>query len=102
MVLPLIYTETHIGHIAIPHSTDMDAIKTSIAVAVSKKGFQWDNNTVHLVFLLAINKADKKTFRELYESLISLFSNDSILQEARSCTTFEEFETLVYSNINQE
>lgn len=93
---------TAFGHIAIPHSTDMDAIKTSIAVAVSKKGFQWDNNTVHLVFLLAINKADKKTFRELYESLISLFSNDSILQEARSCTTFEEFETLVYSNINQE
>lgn len=93
---------TAFGNIAIPHSTDMDAIKTSIAVAVSKKGFQWGSHTVHLVFLLAINKADKKTFRELYESLISLFSNDSILQEARSCTTFQDFETLVYSNINME
>ncbi|MEG0366601.1 MAG: PRD domain-containing protein, partial [Coprobacillus sp.] len=56
---------TAFKNIAIPHSMDMDAIKTSIAVAISKKGFIWDNNTVHLVLLLAINKADKKTFREL-------------------------------------
>lgn len=93
---------TAFGNIAIPHSMDMDAIKTSIAVAVSKKGFQWGTNTVHLVLLLAINKADKKTFRELYESLISLFSEDSILQEVRNCTSFKDFETLVYSNTNKE
>lgn len=89
---------TAFGNIAIPHSVDMDAVKTSIAVAVSKKGFQWKTNTVYLVFLLAINKADKQTFRELYESLVSLFGNENIIQEARNCRSFKEFEQLIYSH----
>lgn len=91
---------TAFGNIAIPHSMDMDAIKTSIAVAISKKGLQWGTNTVHLVLLLAINKADKKTFRELYESLISIFSEESIIQEIRNCSCFKDFETLIYHHID--
>lgn len=93
---------TAFKNIAIPHSMDMDAIKTSIAVAISKKGFIWDNNTVHLVLLLAINKADKRTFRELYESLISLFNEDSMIQEVKSCLSFKDFESLIYNNIQAQ
>ncbi|MFR6361366.1 BglG family transcription antiterminator [Amedibacterium intestinale] len=93
---------TAFGNIAIPHSVNMDAIKTSIAVAISKKGIRWGTNTVHLVLLLAINKADKKTFRELYESLISIFSEDSVLQEIKNCTSFEDFESLIYNCIDDK
>lgn len=92
---------TAFNNIAIPHSVDMDAIKTSIAVAVSKKGFQWGTNTVHLVLLLAINKADKRNFRLLYESLISLFGEDYMIQEVRNCKTFQDFEALIYNNIDE-
>lgn len=88
---------TAFKNIAIPHSIDMDAIKTSIAVGVSKKGIQWGNHTVHLVFLLAINKADKKDFRNLYESLINIFNDKHILQEVKNCQTFQDFENLVYA-----
>ena len=52
---------TAFGNIAIPHSAYMDTIKTSIALAISRKGVPWGSGTVHLVLLLAINKADKKT-----------------------------------------
>ncbi|MCI8565422.1 MAG: PTS transporter subunit EIIA [Lachnospiraceae bacterium] len=90
---------TAFANIAIPHAVEMDAIKTSVAVAVSRKGFQWDGHTVYLVLLLAINKADKKIFRELYESLISLFSEDSILQEVRACGGFKDFEKIIYTHI---
>lgn len=91
---------TSFGNIAIPHSMQMDAIKTSIAVAVSKKGFQWGDNTVYIVLLLAINKADKKRFRHIYESLINIFNDKNILQEVRNCTSFSEFESLIHSYIN--
>jgi len=91
---------TAFGNVAIPHSVDMDAIKTSIAVAISKKGFQWGSNTVYIVFLLAINKADKQTFRNLYESLISLFGDENMIQEARNCSSFEDFENLIYNHID--
>ncbi len=90
---------TAFGSIAIPHSMDMDAIKTSIAVITSKKGLSWDNNCVHLILLLAINKADKKTFRELYESLISIFNDKSIIQEIKDCDSFKDFEMLIYNGI---
>ena len=90
---------TAFGNIAIPHSVEMDAIKTSVAVAISRKGFQWGGHTVYLVLLLAINKADKKTFRELYESLISLFGNNNMLNEARTCGRFEDFEKIIYTYV---
>lgn len=72
---------TAFGNVAIPHSIEMNAIKTSIAVAISKEGIQWNSNIVHIVLLLAINKADRRSFRALYESLISLFSEDKVIQE---------------------
>ncbi len=90
---------TAFANIAIPHAVEMDAIKTSVAIAISRKGFEWEGHTVYLVLLLAINKADKKIFRELYESLISLFSEDSILGEVRACAGFEDFEKIIYTHV---
>lgn len=90
---------TAFNHIAIPHTVEMEAIKTSIAVAISKKGIQWDTHTVHVVLLLAINKADQRNFRYLYESIISMFSDEKIIQEIRNCNTFNDFEKLIYSKM---
>lgn len=89
---------TAFGNIAIPHSVDMNAVKTSVSVAISKSGFQWGGNTVYVVFLLAINKADKTTFRELYESLASLFGDENIILEIRKCNSFKDFEQLIYNH----
>lgn len=89
---------TAFGNIAIPHSVDMNAIKTCVSAAISKNGFQWGGNTVYVVFLLAINKADKTTFRERYESLVSLFGDDHIIQEIRNCNSFKDFEQLIYNH----
>lgn len=89
---------TAFNNVAIPHSVNMDAYKTSISITISKKGIQWGNNTVHLILLLAINKTDKQNFRILYESLISLFSEDSMIQNLRNCTSFEEFESLIFNS----
>ena len=84
--------QPRLGGIAIPHAVEMDAMKTSIAVAISKNGIQWGSNTVYIIFLLAINKADKREFRSIYESLISLFSEPAMMPLIRSCTGFQDFE----------
>lgn len=90
---------TAFGKIAIPHSFQMNAIKTCISVAISKKGIQWDTHTVHIVLLLAINKADKQTFHALYEALISLFCDNDMIQDIKNCTDFDSFKNLIYSKI---
>lgn len=93
---------TAFSNVAIPHSVEMNAIKTSIAVAISKEGFKWDSNIVHVVLLLAINKADRRSFRALYESLISLFSEDKVIQEIRNCTSFDEFKSIIYTALGEK
>lgn len=93
---------TAFGNVDIPHSIEMNAIKTSIAVAISKEGIQWNSNIVHIVLLLAINKADRRSFRALYESLISLFSEDKVIQEIRNCTSFDEFKSIIYTALGEK
>lgn len=92
-------SSTAFGNIAIPHSVHMNALKTSIAVVISKKGIKWDDNLVNLVLLIAINEFDKKTFKNLYEAIISLFDNNDIINLTKNCTTFTDFKNLVYYNI---
>jgi len=55
-----------------------------------------------LVLLLAINKADKKIFRFLYEALISQFGEEGMMQEVKNCSSFQEFEALINSSIPKD
>ena len=93
---------TCFGDIAIPHSMEPRAYKTCITVAISKKGIQWNNNIVHVVFLLAINKADIKLFKCIYESLISLFEEESNIQAIRNCKNFKDFENTIFKFLNEK
>ena len=81
---------------------DIDAIKTRIALAISKKCIPWGEDTVNLVLLLPINKADKKIFRFLYEALISQFGEEGMMQEVKNCSSFQEFEALINSSIPKD
>lgn len=87
-------------NIAIPHAMEMEALKTCIGVVISKQGITWDQQCIHLVLLVAINKVDKQIFHDLYEALVILFSNDQVMEQVSECTTFIDFENLIYSNIS--
>jgi lichenan operon transcriptional antiterminator len=86
---------TAFDQIAIPHAMKMEALKTSIGVCISKKGIRWNNRTVHIVLLLAINKADKRIFHDLYEILVELFNNNTIINLVKECKTFTDFENVI-------
>lgn len=90
---------TGFGSLAIPHSAHMDAIKTSIAIMVAPGGIEWGDTVVHLVLLMTISKMDRQLFRVLYESLISLFSDERVIVRTQQCATYQEFEQLVRSMV---
>lgn len=90
---------TSFGHIAIPHSVNMDAIKTTISVALFPQGITWGNRLVYVVFLLSLNKTDQRKFRYLYESLVDLFSEEAVVLQARSLLSFGGFKNMIYSNL---
>ena len=93
---------TAFGNIAIPHAMKMEAFKTCISLCVSKKGIRWGSQSVNVILLVAINKADKKLFHELYEALVALFSKEEVVHQVKACTTYENFKSLIFEYINMD
>lgn len=88
---------TAFGKIAIPHSMKMNAKQTSVAMAISNKGILWNDLSVHIVLLIAINDKDSYLFKELYEAFIALFAQNDFIQKVRNCYSFEDFTHLIYT-----
>lgn len=91
---------TAFGKMAIPHSVVMNAYKTCVSVMVSKRGIRWDNQLVHFVLMIAINKLDNNAFKELYEALVVVFSDENNIELFKDCNSFEEFENTLKSIIS--
>lgn len=90
---------TAFGKIAIPHSVEMNAYKTCASVMISGKGIRWENQIVYVVLMIAINKLDNHVFKELYESLVIIFSEETNIELFRECKSYEEFESTLKSII---
>jgi len=73
----------------------MNAIKTNVAVIISKEGINWGNGVANIVLLVAINKFDKNNFRILYETLIMLFSRQDLINLIKNCDSFEAFHKIM-------
>lgn len=86
---------TAFGKIAIPHSMKMNAIHTKVALAISHDGILWDEHLVHVVLLIAINEKDSYIFKELYEALITFFTQDNIMNLLRDIHSFEAFKDII-------
>ena len=89
---------TAFGKIALPHSIHMDAIRTSIAVVISRQGISWgDGKIVNLVLLTAINKVDSGNFSSIYEALLSILDDERDFEYLCGLTSFGELELLFLS-----
>ncbi len=91
---------TAFGKMAIPHSVEMNAYKTCASVIISNSGIRWENQLVNVVLMIAINKLDNNIFKELYESLVIIFSEDNNIELFKDCKSYEEFESTLKSIIS--
>lgn len=82
---------TYGGGFAIPHSVEMDAGKTCIAVMQCPKPIRWGEFTVSIVFLFAINKNNRKGFIDFYETLATLFLKPENLEQLHNAEDFKGF-----------
>ena len=89
---------TAFGKIALPHSIHMDAIRTSIAVVISRQGIAWgEGRIVNLVLLTAINKVDSGSFSSIYEALLSILDDERDFEYLCGLTSFADLELLFTS-----
>ena len=68
---------------------------------VNSAGIAWDDQTVHIVFLIAIDHRASIEFRRLYNSIIeTLYRNDSILKNINKIQSISDF--IRYFSLNND
>lgn len=76
---------------AIPHALDMTAKKTVISVLINDKPIKWGENYVQLIFLISVNKKDRKDFMKLYDSMISILAKEENVKLLVKSNNYEDF-----------
>lgn len=91
---------TVFGAVAVPHSVEMDALKTSVSVLIDPAGISWSGHLVNIVLMMSIQAHDHAEFTQLYEALITVFSDEEYLRMICSCRDFDRFKETLLSLID--
>lgn len=84
--------------IAIPHGSDDFVINSATLIIQLDHPIDWDNQSVDLIFLLAINKSDIHEFRYFIEKVYSIITNENQLKRLKTAKSTKEIETLLFVN----
>lgn len=88
-------SSTAFGPVALPHTLTMDAYKTGIYIVVAPKGIQWGTQIVTLVFLISINYHNRHIFREIFDDLAMICTDEQNVHRLSQQVFFDDFiETL--------
>ncbi|GAB5052997.1 PTS sugar transporter subunit IIA [Pediococcus ethanolidurans] len=86
-------SSTAFGKVAIPHSLQMSALKTQGYIVIAPKGIRWDEtgNEVNLVFVLAVNKDNKNSYRNIFDDLSQIAIDPKNISKLISSKNYDEF-----------
>lgn len=84
-------SSTAYASFAIPHSINMDAKKTVLAIYINKNGINWEGKVVQLVILPCFNSADRKNFNEIFEGLTDTLLDASHVTAMVNVKNLKEF-----------
>ena len=84
-------------NIAMPHPLEMCSFKSGIAVSLHPNPLTWHVNKVNIVFVLAINSRDSLFYRDIFDFVTEIISEEANLNKLIRTTNFEEFITTLVS-----
>lgn len=84
-------SSTAFGKIAIPHSLTMKAHSTKGFIYINPNGLTWGTSRVYLVFALAVRKEDSKLFRNIFDRLSDVMTEEKNIAELVGSTSYEDF-----------
>ena len=78
-------------NIAMPHPFEMCALNSAIAVSIHPAAIPWNNSRVNIVFLLAINIRDSLFFKDIFDFITEVISEDKKLKSILEIKSFDQF-----------
>ncbi|MGG5314932.1 BglG family transcription antiterminator [Enterococcus sp. AZ072] len=77
--------------IAVPHSIELEAKKSGVAIMTLQEPLIWANYPVKLVAFIAINKEEANTFNDFFEKFIEIVSEPVNTKQLSMSEDYDEF-----------
>ncbi|MCO8298704.1 PTS sugar transporter subunit IIA [Tetragenococcus halophilus] len=78
--------------VAVPHSINMNALQTSIAVLITKKPIHWgEASNIKITSLIAMNYEERNIYRDIYDEYIKILSDTENVNKLARSETYEGF-----------
>jgi lichenan operon transcriptional antiterminator len=85
------------SNIAMPHPLEMCAFTSVVGVSLHPHGITWNNTRVNIVFLLAINTRDRLFFKDIFDFITEIISDEHNLKIILEAKTFDKFIDILVS-----
>lgn len=72
---------TSFENISLPHADIKYVLQPAVFIAVCPKGIQWGENTVQIVFFMAMNNAVNESISEIYKVLTEVIDNKELIHQ---------------------
>lgn len=79
------------SHIAVPHSIELDAMKSGISIRTLQEPIKWADYYITMVAMVAINREDSQRFNKLFEIFTEVVSESYNIKRLTDAENFEEF-----------
>ncbi|MBO4358774.1 MAG: PTS sugar transporter subunit IIA [Erysipelotrichaceae bacterium] len=89
------FASSSLRNIAICHTLSNDNISSFISVITSKKGIDWGNNLVNLVFIISLEDKDRDLFNEVFSLLGLMLGNDKVIEKMINVNSYEELQNVI-------
>src|SRR5699024_6295723 len=78
--------------VAVPHSMQINARKSSIAILINDKSTSWgDSEGIQLISLIAMNKDKRKIYRNIYDDYIKVLAETKNATALTKCKNYYSF-----------
>ncbi|WP_283657309.1 PTS sugar transporter subunit IIA [Paenibacillus sp. RC343] len=84
-------SSTAFGQVAIPHAIKMESRKTGMFIYLNPNGIKWDNFNVKIVLLITVSGEDRKIFRDVFDALATILTDDKHVNLLSSVHSFDHF-----------
>lgn len=75
---------------AIPHSMEMTASRTAIALCTAKEPVDWDGTPVRVIAMLCLSETSRETFGDVFDALIRALVDRSRVDRLAGASTYDE------------
>lgn len=82
------------NNIAITHTLSNTDIASFVALSINAEPVSWGENKVNLIFIISLKKDERRNFRELFNSLTEILSENDIFEKMIHAKSYEELENL--------